>query len=169
METVRRLSSARWLIPLLAVIGADGGSRFGILARRLPISRSVLARHLALLEQFGWIRRNPGHGHPLRPEYLLTEAGPPVAGWCERAMAARERMGLEPDAFGRWTLPLLFELAPERRRFTLLQQRLAPVTPRALSLTLNQALSERLVERQSPAQLYGLAERGRDFAAPLLV
>jgi DNA-binding HxlR family transcriptional regulator len=168
---VRRLSSGRWLIPILAVISDDGGSRFGVLARRLGISRSVLSAQLAALENFGWIVRNPGHGHPLRPEYLLTLAGRPVAAWCGRVVAQRTRLRVERKELGRWSLPLLFELHGDRRRFTELERGLAPITPRALSLTLGQMLEVRLVDRSlevHASPLYGLSGRGQDFADALL-
>src|SRR5687768_10779560 len=109
-EDVRRLSSGRWLAPILAIMSADGGSRFGVLVRRLAISRSVLSRHLQALEGFGWIARNPGHGHPLRPEYLLTREGGVVAAWCERLGEQRARFGLGGGGLGRWSLPLLLDL-----------------------------------------------------------
>ena len=51
---------------------AAGGSRFAVMLARLGLSRSALAASLAQLQEAGWLRRNPGHGHPLRPEYVLT-------------------------------------------------------------------------------------------------
>lgn len=167
-EDLRRLSSGRWLMPILAIMSHDGGSRFGALLRQLELSRSVLSNHLDLLEQFGWIAHNPGHGHPLRPEYLLTIDGRPIAAWCERAMAQRKRIGLHPQSLGRWSLPLLIELRRSRRRFSELQRGLHPITPRALSLAIDQMLNIRLIDRQViRVPLYGLTARGADFAAIL--
>ena len=166
-EDVRRLSSRRWLASILAIMSADGGSRFGVMVRRLTMSRSVLSLHLQALEGFGWIARNPGHGHPLRPDYVLTPEGRPVAAWCERLVEQRRRFGFESGELGRWSLPLLMNLRAERKRFTILQQALAPVTPRALSLALSHTQEAKLVEHQ--ASLYGLTRRGRAFAEPLLI
>ena len=42
---------------------------------RLGLSRSMLTASLTQLIEAGWLQRNPGHGHPLRPEYVLTDAG----------------------------------------------------------------------------------------------
>ena len=172
-DDIRRLSAGRWLIPILAHMGREGGARFGALVRQLGVSRSVLSRHMEALETAGWLCRNPGHGHPLRPEYLLTEAGRPVAAWCERVMEERRRLGLEADALGRWSLPVLLGLDRSWKRFSALEAQLRPITPRALSLTLKQMLSLRLVERRlenafPPLPLYGLSGRGQRFARALL-
>ena len=166
---VRRLSSGRWLAPILAIMSADGGSRFGVLVRRLGVSRSVLSRHLQALEGFGWIARNPGHGHPLRPEYFLTAEGHMIAAWSEQAMAQRRRIGLDPQSLGRCSLPLLFELRDSRRRFSELERGLQPITPRALTLALDQMLDVRLVDRRMRdlTPIYGPTPRGTEFAAIL--
>jgi DNA-binding HxlR family transcriptional regulator len=171
-DDVRRLSAGRWFIPLLSFMSRDGGTRFGVLLRHLGVSRSVLSRHVDALVDAGWLCRNPGHGHPLRPEYLLTESGRPIAAWCERVMEQRRRLGLEPDALGRWSLPLLLGLEPDWKRFSTLQAELMPVTPRALSLALKQMLSVKLVERRledrfPPLPLYGLSGAGRSFAGAI--
>lgn len=164
---LRQLSMGRWVIPILAAMEGEAGSRFGVLARRLPISRSVLSNHISLLERFGWISHNPGHGHPLRPEYLLTADGRRLAGWCERLIDQRLLLGIAPAGSGRWTLPVVCELDGRSRRFSELEQCLAPITPRALSLTLKQMRFEELVERREPA-LYDLSSRGRRLAEVLV-
>ena len=162
---LRRLSSGRWLMPILAQMSREDGSRFSVLLRTLAVSRSVLSRHLAVLETFGWIERNPGHGHPLRPEYRLSPSGVAVAAWCDGVMRQRERLGLEHGALGRWTLPLVRELQPGSRRFADLERALAPVTPRALSLTLQQAQGAELTRRAGEPRMYALTRRGAALAA----
>ena len=64
-------------MPLLAFMSRESGARFGVLVRQLGVSRSMLSRQIDALETDGWLCRNPGHGHPLRPESLLTESGRP--------------------------------------------------------------------------------------------
>ena len=168
-----RLGTGRWLMPLLAAMSADGGARFAVLARQLPVSRSVLSRSLDQLQKEAWLVRNPGHGHPLRPEYLLTERGRAIAAWCARVMEERRRLGLEADQLGRWSLPLVHGLGPDWKRFSSLEAELRPITPRALSLTLKQGLGVGLVRRRleqsfPPLPLYGLTGRGRSLAGALL-
>ena len=84
-------------------------------------------------------------------------------------MAERERLGLEPSGLPRWSLPLIARLDGERSRFTSLRTALAPVTPRALSITLKQMLSVELIERDleadfPPVPIYALSGRGRRLA-----
>lgn len=167
-DALRTLSSKRWLAPILAQMAGESGSRFAALARTLGMSKSVLSVHLDALEKLGWIMRNPGHGHPLRPEYLLTVKGASLAEHCARIVRVRDRLDLGPRALGRWSLPILAELAGGPLRFSALQQRLDPVTPRALSLGLMQLSSGRLVERGvREGPIYTLSERGAMIGAIL--
>ncbi len=166
---LRTLTSGRWLVPLLACVGTANGARFAEMLVRLSLSRGTLAASLAALQEAGWLRRNPGHGHPLRPEYVLTEAGAPIAAFAMRVMATRERLGLEPAQMPRWSLPIIGRLDRDRARFSALRTSLVPVTPRALSLTLKQLLSVGLVDRSledefPPAAIYGLTGRGARLA-----
>lgn len=171
-EDVALLTAGRWLVPLLAEMGAEDSARLAVLLRRLGLSRSALSRSIGELEARGWLSRNPGHGHPLRPEYLLTERGRAVAIWCEGVVATRRLLGLEPDDLGRWTLPLVRRLDRRWKRFSALEAELRPITPRALSLALKQGLGVRLLERRledafPPTALYGLTGRGQRLARAL--
>lgn len=165
--------AGRWLVPLMAhVAGAGGGSRFAAMLAALGASRSALTASLAALQAAGWLARNPGHGHPLRPEYVLTPAGEPIAAFCAQVMTQRVKLGLEPGQLSRWSLPLVARLDREKARFSTLRDSLRPVTPRALSLTLKQLLGVGLVDRAledefPPIAIYGLTARGRDLAAAL--
>ena len=91
---LRRLTAGRWLVPLMAHVGDEEGSRFAVMLARLGLSRSALAASLAQLQEAGWLARNPGHGHPLRPEYMLTapaRRSPPSPKGDGAARAARAR------------------------------------------------------------------------------
>ena len=168
-QNLRALTAGRWLAPLMAHLAAEKGSRFAVMLARLGLSRSVLTASLAQLQEAGWLRRNPGHGHPLRPEYLLTEKGAPIAAFAERIMAQRHRLGLEPGQLPRWSLPLAARLGHDKARFSALRETLMPVTPRALSITLKQMIATGLVDRTvedrfPPIALYGLTPRGARLA-----
>lgn len=165
-DLVRRLSGGRWLIPVLAAMANESGSRFSILERRLGVSKSVLSGTLDRLETEGWISRNPGHGHPLRPEYLLTGPGRGVAAWCEGIIAQRQALGLDAGLLGRWSLPLIAEIGSERKRFSVLQRGLKPISPRALSLELTSLCGVSLIDR-APGPLYRLTDRGLSLATAL--
>jgi DNA-binding HxlR family transcriptional regulator len=95
-EDVRRLGQGRWTVPLLAELLEQKGGRFASLLAGLGIARDSLARTLAQAIESGWVARNPGYGHPLRPEYVLTPRGEAVAAACCRMMATRRRLGLAP-------------------------------------------------------------------------
>ena len=165
--------AGRWLLPLMAhVAEAGGGARFAAMRAATGASRSALAASLAALAEAGWLARNSGHGHPLRPEYVLTPAGEPVAAFCQGVMAGRERLGLEPGMLSRWSLPLVARLDGGTARFSALRDSLRPVTPRALSLTLKQMLQADLVDRAledhfPPIPIYALTGRGRELAAAM--
>jgi DNA-binding HxlR family transcriptional regulator len=118
----------------------------------------------------GWLVRNPGHGHPLRPEYVLGEAGRPIAAWCSRVVHQRALFGLGRDDLGRWSLPLVGRLDRRSERFSTLQADLAPISPRSLSLGLKQLVATGLAARRledsfPPTAFYGLTTRGQSFAA----
>jgi DNA-binding HxlR family transcriptional regulator len=172
-DDFRWLIGSRWFVPLLALADREEGVRSAVLTARLGISRSMLAGILDRLLRKGWIVRNPGHGHPLRPEYILTEAGRPVGAWCERVMEERRRLGLDANALGRWALPLVGRLDRRWERFSWLEGQLSPVSPRSLSLSLKQLLEVRLVDRRledafPPRPLYGLTGRGQRLARAML-
>lgn len=168
-DDLRWLIGSRWFVPLLALASREEGVRSAALAARLGISRSMLSGVLGQLLGKGWLMRNPGHGHPLRPEYVLTAAGRPVGAWCERVIEARRQLGLDGKALGRWALPLVGRLDRRWAQFSWLEAQLSPISPRSLSLALKQLLDVRLVDRRledafPPRPLYGLTGRGRRLA-----
>lgn len=172
IEVLRSLGANRWALPVMALLSREGGARFAAIARRLAISPHSLTRCLDHLRDCGWVVPNSGHGHPLRPDYLPSDAGRAVGALCERVMDERERLELGAADLSRWSLPLVASLSPEGSRFCELQERLAPVTPRALSQTLQgmigqQLVTRRLEDRFPPLPLYGLSPRARDLAAAL--
>ncbi len=171
-QLLRMLEANRWAIPVLALLSREQGSRFAVIARAFDLSHNSLSRCLAYLKECGWVIPNPGHGHPLRPEYLLSEAGRPVGALCERIEATRTRLHLATGDLPRWSLPLVAGLGPDWTRFGEIQARLAPVTPRALSTSLKAVIDEALVDRRledryPPLPLYALTGRGQELAAAL--
>ena len=102
-----QLGSHRWLIPLLADLAAHRGARFVELIHRLGLPRDSLTRTLDAAAAIGWAQRNPGHGHPLRPEYILTEAGKAAAARAATIADAQASIGLPPGGATRWGLPLI--------------------------------------------------------------
>ena len=54
--------------------------------------------------------RNPGYGHPLRPEYVLTPRGFRLPA-CVRLVEALQRLDFEDGGLKKWSIPVLLELA----------------------------------------------------------
>lgn len=170
---LRTLTANRWAVPVMALLARENGSRFAVIAARFGLSSHSLTRCLQHLRDSGWVIPNPGHGHPLRPEYVLTDAGQAAGGVCTRIMESRERLGLEPSDLPRWGLPLVAGMGPDWTRFGTLQSRLSPVTPRALSMTLQSMIGQDLIKRRledafPPVPLYGLSGRGQDLAGAMV-
>src|SRR5215203_581599 len=101
----------RWAPPALAELARRDGMRFVELQNRLGVGRESLRRALDALMELGYARRNPGYGHPLRPEYLATASGGEAGAACARVLAA----GDEDLLLRKWSVPTLAELGEERR------------------------------------------------------
>jgi len=133
----------RWSAPVLAQLLRQKGSRFAALSGTLGVGRESLVRTLETLLSLGLVARNPGYGHPLRPEYVLTSRGEDVARRCTRLLAAAENGVL----LRKWSVPVLVAL--ERpARFSELRASLPGVTPRALALALKDLQAAGLVKRR---------------------
>jgi DNA-binding HxlR family transcriptional regulator len=158
----------RWSPPILAELRRTAGSRFVTLAHRLGLSRESLRRTLAALIEAGLVARNPGYGHPLRPEYVLTERGAHVAPHCGDLVAALRRLGIEDVGLKKWSMPVVLALGgrPASRRFSEVQAALPGVTGRALAFALKDLAAAGLVDRTvtddyPPATVYRLTRRAR--------
>jgi DNA-binding HxlR family transcriptional regulator len=133
----------RWAAPALALLAERGGARFVELQRKLGVGRESLRRALDALVSLGYVRRNEGYGHPLRPEYVITGAGRSAAQLATRVSGSRARETL----LRKWSVPVLVSL-DEPRRFSGLRSALPDVTPRALALALRDLESAGLVRRE---------------------
>jgi len=133
----------RWAAPALALLDERGGARFVELQRKLGVTRDSLRRALDALIELGYVRRNEGYGHPLRPEYLITETGRDAS-----ALAGRvSRSAARDTLLRKWSVPVLAELGAPRR-FSELRTALTGVTPRALALALQELEAAGLVRRE---------------------
>jgi DNA-binding HxlR family transcriptional regulator len=145
IEDLIALFHHRWSAPVLAELGRTSGTRFVVLIHRLGIGRESLRRTLTALIELGLVRRNPGYGHPLRPEYLLTERGEAVAARCSRLLAAVD--GHADVALKKWSLPVVVALR-RPARFSELREALPGITARSLALALKDLERAGLVRRR---------------------
>jgi len=170
--SIKALSHHRWALPVLAELGRSGGSRFAPLANRLGVSRDALRKTLAALIDSELVMRAPGYGHPLRPEYVLTENGARIAPICARIVNVMRTLGVEDVGLHKWSLPILTRLVHEQR-FSELRRDLG-TTPRALSLALKELTRAGLVERRvhdefPPATTYAATSTGRPLRSQALL
>jgi DNA-binding HxlR family transcriptional regulator len=151
MERIDRLTSLfrrRWACPVIAELHRSEGAKFVSLVHKLSSSPGAMRQALEELIELGWIRRNPGYGHPLRPEYILTRAGERIAPACSDLDAAIDLLSLEDVALRKWSMPALHAIGEGPTRFTRIVRALPGATDRAISLTLKDLGSSAIVERK---------------------
>jgi len=161
-----RLTHHRWALPVLAHVHRSRGCKFVSLSRQLGVSPPALKRALDRLAELDLVVRNPGYGHPMRPEYVLGPRGE-AAG--ERAEALVDWMradALEADLLKKWQLPTLLAVGGEERRFGEIRTALSGASPRALSLALKSHAGLALIERDvgadyPPIPIYRATTRAR--------
>lgn len=173
-----RLLDSKWALPVLAELLSGsmgltarqgGGARGATLQHRLGLAPATLSRTIETLLREGLVTRNPGYGHPLRPDYILTPDGMNVAEACLLLFRTLGASRLEPSSMRKWTIPALLALLEGRTRFTELREALPCVTPRALGQALRQLEDARLIVRRvtdsyPPRVEYGLLRRGERTA-----
>lgn len=156
----------RWNIPVLASLAKRSDGKFVTLANTLNVSRASLSASLADLIDLGLVHKNNGHGHPMRPEYLLTKAGKDIGANCAVLHAIVRRRKAADLAYRKWTLPLVAVIGDEALRFNEVKSVLPSATPRAITLGLKSMVNERwatrtLINDYPPAAAYHLKPKGQ--------
>jgi len=169
MSTLVALFHNRWSVPILAELDRQRGSRFVTLSQILGLSRESLRRTLAALIDGGLVRRNPGYGHPLRPEYVLTSSGERIAVACRPLVERLRSGGLEDVGLKKWSMPVVYALVVGSKRFSELRETLEGISPRALALALKDLEAAGIVDRRvtddyPPATVYRLTRTGLPLA-----
>ena len=156
----------RWAVPVLAELQRGKGAKLVTLVQRLGAGRDVLRPTLDRLIEHGWVVRNSGYGHPLRPEYVLSRSGKRIAPACARLWQTLRRSDLTGPGLKKWSLPVAWVLEISGGRFGDAKRMLPGITSRALTLALKTLQEARLVRREivdgyPPRPRYHLTPRGR--------
>jgi DNA-binding HxlR family transcriptional regulator len=172
IEELSALGKHRWAVPVLALLQAQSGARFVVMLNQLGLARESLVRTLEAAIMQGWVMRNPGHGHPLRPEYILTPAGKRLAAVCESIVAAQGKIAVPQAALTRWSLPLIHLVSRGHNRFNMMERALGGANPRALTLSLksligNNLLARKVVDDYPPITNYQLTRSGKIMATAI--
>ena len=138
------LTHHRWAIPIIALLEVERGAKFVRIVHRFQLSRDALTRSLSALIELGWVKRNSGYGHPLRPEYILTPSGARLGAGCAELNQWLETNGFQEFMLNKWSLPVLLAARTESR-FSDLKRALPEITARALTLTLKTLLDHELM------------------------
>lgn len=163
----------RWAVPLLAELAVrGGGGRVTVLTRALGASRGGVRQAITSLTEMGFVDRNRGHGHPLRPEYVLTDRGRIVAAETVRIVGLTRDWSIQDLAFRKWPLPVVHAMGETGARFSRLRGRLPGVTDRALSNALQALgtirLADRIVQPSRPPRVrYLPTDRAHQLLPPL--
>ena len=159
----------RWAVPVLAELHRGRGAKLVTLVNGLEASPGSIRLALDHLQQAGWVIPNPGYGHPMRPEYILTPVGEALAPACRDLDTALLRLDLREVGLRKWSMPTLDTLRDGPARFTEIRAGLPGVTDRALSLALGdlQAGELALRARAERAAAYAASRRARGLCAIL--
>jgi DNA-binding HxlR family transcriptional regulator len=158
----------RWSVPILAEMAAHDGCRVAQLTHALEAGRQPVA-----LIALGLVRPNPGYGHPLRPEYVLTRRGGRAGPACTGLMRALREAEAIDVGLRKWSMPTLAAVGLGATRFGAIARALGDATDRAISQALGGLGEAGLVERRveggrPPAPRYALTAEGLLVRAPVL-
>ncbi len=128
------ITSRAWAIPILSNLHLGVAGRQAPLLAATGANRTAFAQSIDHLIKVGLMERNPGYGHPLRPEFRLTSLGKSAAAIANKIDVAAGNSN--QDLLRRsWTLPVLTTLHTPSR-FGDIKRILPSITDRALSQSL---------------------------------
>ena len=146
IETLVKLTSRAWCLNILALLDSGVPGRQAPLLAATSASRTSFASSLEHLVQLGLLERNPGHGHPLRPEFRLTRSGVKIAETASRIVKVVPNDSEFTLLRRSWTVPVL-ALTDTPQRFSVIKSDLATITDRALSTSLHQLEARQWLQR----------------------
>lgn len=162
------ISARAWGLTILSLLHQGVPARQSRLLAASGAGRTAFRQSLDHLIQIGVLERNPGHGHPLRAEFRLTETGTIAAALAAHLLAGTSDE--EQTLLRRtWTVPVLTVMR-EPCYFTDIRQAVSPITDRALSQVLKAMEDQDWVERsvdgdaRPPRPVYTTVNRGSQIS-----
>jgi DNA-binding HxlR family transcriptional regulator len=164
INSLVNITSRAWALSILSNMHDGIAGRQAALLTATGASRSAFAQSMEHLIEIGLLERNPGHGHPLRPEFRLTPSGVTAAAIANkiRRVSGDEDQDLLRRA---WTLPVLTTLQTPRH-FNEIRRNLLTISDRALSQTLKSMEDRSWVQRsvndtaRPPRSIYSAVNTG---------
>lgn len=159
------LTSKAWSLAILSNLHAGVPGRQAALLTATGAGRTAFSQSMQHLVSLNLLERNPGHGHPLRPEFRLTPVGIEAAALAYRIQETA--VGDDPILLRRsWTLPVLSSLR-RPRHFCDIKKDLLSITDRALSQALKSMEERDWVQRsvnsaaRPPRSIYSAVNTGQ--------
>ena len=158
------ITSRAWALPILSSLHSGVAGRQAPLLAATGASRTAFAQSMEHLIEMGLVERNPGYGHPLRPEFRLTQMGGAAAVIANRvrSVSTEEDWRLLRRS---WTLPVLTSLRTPSH-FNEIKRSLPSITDRALSQSLKSMEARSWVHRsvdgaaRPPRSIYSAVNTG---------
>lgn len=157
-----------WTVPAIAAIHEMKGARFVVLLNHLATNRPALKQSLEEAINHGWIVKNPGYGHPLRPEYILPAKDKKFAPACSNLVNLLGQKELRDICLRKWSMPILHSIGSGNSRFSDIRTHLGSITDRALTLGLKDLVAVRLISREvvdtfPPTTKYDITSSGKSY------
>ena len=140
------VTSRAWALPILAALSKGVPARQAALITATGAGRTAFGQSLSHLLDLGLITRNPGYGHPLRPEFCLTPAGAALGAGADQALKLAKDAQAAALIRRMWTVPIL-TVTTQPVYFGAIKQSLGGVTDRALSQSLQRLQQQRWISR----------------------
>lgn len=164
IKTFVNITSRAWALSILAQFHKGVAGRQAPLLIATGASRTAFRQSMEHLIEIGLVERNPGYGHPLRPEFRLTKQGEVAAKFAFEAQQIADFK--EHDILRRnWTIPVLISVR-EPQPFGEIRRNLPRITDRALSQSLHLLEDRQWIKRdidgmsRPPKALYCAANAG---------
>ncbi len=150
IKTLVKVASRAWCLTILAQLHRGVPGRQASLLAATGAGRTAFLQSLAHLVELGLVERNPGYGHPLRPEFRLTVRGAEFAGYANRIETLAKEQADQVLLRRAWTVPVL-TASRQPCFFGEIKNRLPSITDRALSQSLKSLEAHRWLRRDIEA------------------